>query len=130
MRCHVAFTKLYSLFFLPFSLSPFPPVPGLLTFPCSFFAVSLSVSRLVVQFGKRTYSISHRSVSASGACLYFSLRLLPFFLAATGTITTSITLTLLFRPLGAVIFGLLSDRFGRSVFSSVMAQSYLPNPSP
>ncbi|BGO91632.1 hypothetical protein NBRC10512_008079 [Rhodotorula toruloides] len=29
------------------------------------------------------------------------------------TITTSLTLTLLFRPLGAVIFGLLSDRYGR-----------------
>ncbi|GJN90545.1 hypothetical protein Rhopal_003557-T1 [Rhodotorula paludigena] len=49
-----------------------------------FFSVSLSNSRLSVYFDK-----------------------------PLSTITTSITLTLLFRPLGAVIFGLLSDRYGR-----------------
>jgi len=32
---------------------------------------------------------------------------------STSDITTSITLTLLFRPLGAIIFGLASDRYGR-----------------
>ncbi|GAA5886027.1 hypothetical protein JCM6882_004238 [Rhodosporidiobolus microsporus] len=40
-------------------------------------------------------------------------RLTEFFDKPLKTVTTSITLTLLFRPLGAVIFGLLSDRFGR-----------------
>jgi SHS family lactate transporter-like MFS transporter len=49
-----------------------------------FFSVSLSVSRLQVQFDKSNKDI-----------------------------TTAITLTLLFRPLGAAIFGLISDRFGR-----------------
>lgn len=49
-----------------------------------FFSVSLNVSRLAVYFDKETTEI-----------------------------TTSITLTLLFRSLGAVLFGLLSDRFGR-----------------
>lgn len=49
-----------------------------------FFAVSLSVTRLVDQFSKPAHDI-----------------------------TTSITLTLLFRPLGAVIFGLAADRYGR-----------------
>ncbi|RXW24369.1 hypothetical protein EST38_g1483 [Candolleomyces aberdarensis] len=49
-----------------------------------FFSVSLSVIHLQEQFGKSTH-----------------------------TITTSITLTLLFRSLGAVIFGIASDRFGR-----------------
>lgn len=49
-----------------------------------FFSVSLNVSRLSVVYGKDT-----------------------------NTITTSITLTLLFRSLGAVIFGVISDRYGR-----------------
>ncbi|TFK46144.1 MFS general substrate transporter [Heliocybe sulcata] len=49
-----------------------------------FFSVSLSVTHLEAQFSKPTSSI-----------------------------TTAITLTLLFRSLGAVIFGILSDRFGR-----------------
>ncbi|GAA5882443.1 hypothetical protein JCM16303_001736 [Sporobolomyces ruberrimus] len=49
-----------------------------------FFAVSLGASRLKDEFGK-----------------------------PLKTITTAITLTLLFRPLGAIIFGLLSDRYGR-----------------
>lgn len=49
-----------------------------------FFSVSLSVSRLVDQFEK-----------------------------SQTTVTTAITLTLLFRPLGAAIFGLISDRYGR-----------------
>ncbi|KAJ7594583.1 MFS general substrate transporter [Mycena floridula] len=31
----------------------------------------------------------------------------------THALTTAITLTLLFRPVGAILFGLLSDRFGR-----------------
>ncbi|KAH9948852.1 carboxylic acid transporter [Amylocystis lapponica] len=35
------------------------------------------------------------------------------FQKSAHTITTAITLTLLFRSLGAVIFGILSDRFGR-----------------
>lgn len=50
-----------------------------------FFSVSLSVSRLTEQFHKDS----------------------------TNDVTTAITLTLLFRPLGAIIFGLLSDRYGR-----------------
>ncbi|KAF9525588.1 carboxylic acid transporter [Crepidotus variabilis] len=49
-----------------------------------FFAVSLSVSNLQTQFHKDTKSI-----------------------------TTAITLTLLFRSLGAVLFGVISDRYGR-----------------
>ncbi|ORY24476.1 MFS general substrate transporter [Naematelia encephala] len=49
-----------------------------------FFAVSLATSRLAVYF--------HKPI---------------------GTVTLSITLTLLFRPLGALLFGLLSDRYGR-----------------
>ncbi|GAA5825838.1 hypothetical protein JCM3770_005239 [Rhodotorula araucariae] len=40
-------------------------------------------------------------------------RLSEYFNKPLSTITTSITLTLLFRPLGAVIFGLASDRYGR-----------------
>lgn len=35
------------------------------------------------------------------------------FNRSTNDITTSITLTLLFRSLGALIFGMISDRFGR-----------------
>jgi SHS family lactate transporter-like MFS transporter len=50
----------------------------------SFFSVSLSAKLLGEQFGKDTKAI-----------------------------TTSITLTLLFRSLGALIFGVLADRFGR-----------------
>ncbi|UZJ55052.1 hypothetical protein CBS101457_004372 [Exobasidium rhododendri] len=50
-----------------------------------FFSVSLSVTRLTAQFDKPNAT----------------------------SITTAITLTLLFRPLGAIIFGLLGDRFGR-----------------
>jgi SHS family lactate transporter-like MFS transporter len=60
---------------------------GWLAWTCDaidFFSVSLSVSNLQAQFGKSTH-----------------------------TITTSITLTLLFRSVGAIIFGFLSDRFGR-----------------
>ncbi|KDQ51274.1 hypothetical protein JAAARDRAFT_536713 [Jaapia argillacea MUCL 33604] len=60
---------------------------GWLAWTCDaidFFSVSLSVTRLQEQFGKSTHAI-----------------------------TTSITLTLLFRSLGAVIFGIISDRFGR-----------------
>lgn len=49
-----------------------------------FFSVSLNVSRLALAFGK-----------------------------TTNDITTSITLTLLFRSVGAVFFGLVSDRYGR-----------------
>ncbi|PWZ02074.1 MFS general substrate transporter [Testicularia cyperi] len=49
-----------------------------------FFSVSLSVSALAKQFGKNTHDI-----------------------------TTAITLTLLFRSIGAAIFGVLSDRYGR-----------------
>ncbi|KAI5119399.1 hypothetical protein M0805_005942 [Coniferiporia weirii] len=60
---------------------------GWLAWTCDavdFFSVSLSVTALQNQFGK-----------------------------STQTITTSITLTLLFRAAGAVIFGILSDRYGR-----------------
>ncbi|TEB27753.1 carboxylic acid transporter [Coprinellus micaceus] len=70
---------------------------GWLAWTCDavdFFSVSLSVVHLQEQFGKSTH-----------------------------TITTSITLTLLFRSLGAVIFGVLSDRFGRKwplVFNLVL----------
>ncbi|KAF5335377.1 hypothetical protein D9611_011749 [Ephemerocybe angulata] len=59
-----------------------------------FFSVSLSVVHLQEQFNKPTH-----------------------------TITTSITLTLLFRSLGAVLFGVASDRFGRKwplVFNLVL----------
>lgn len=49
-----------------------------------YFAVPLTVPSLAAQFGK-----------------------------TTNQITTSITLTLLFRSLGAVIFGVLADRYGR-----------------
>lgn len=60
---------------------------GWLAWTCDaidFFSVSLSVTNLGTQFGRSTHDI-----------------------------TTAITLTLLFRSLGAVIFGILSDRFGR-----------------
>jgi len=40
-------------------------------------------------------------------------RLSAQFKVNTAHITTAITLTLLFRSLGALIFGLLADRFGR-----------------
>lgn len=60
---------------------------GWLAWSCDaidFFSVSLSVTNLQEAFGKSAH-----------------------------TITTSITLTLLFRSIGAVIFGVISDRFGR-----------------
>ncbi|GAA5983689.1 hypothetical protein JCM11641_000934 [Rhodosporidiobolus odoratus] len=52
------------------------------------------------------------------ACDFFSVslsnhRLSEFFDKPLKTITTSITLTLLFRPLGAAIFGLAGERYGR-----------------
>ncbi|KAG8911293.1 hypothetical protein FRC01_005793 [Tulasnella sp. 417] len=59
-----------------------------------FFSVSLTVPYLSEQFGRDTHDI-----------------------------TTAITLTLLFRSLGAVIFGVISDRFGRKwplVFNLVL----------
>lgn len=78
----------------PFKLAAMlTPIQGLLFFSgwlawmvdaWDFFSVSLSVSRLQVQFDKSNKDI-----------------------------TTAITLTLLFRPLGAAIFGLISDRYGR-----------------
>jgi SHS family lactate transporter-like MFS transporter len=48
---------------------------------------------------------------------YFSVsltatRLATYFHKSTTDITTAITLTLLFRSIGAVLFGVLSDRFG------------------
>ncbi|KAG2147433.1 carboxylic acid transporter protein [Suillus bovinus] len=60
---------------------------GWLAWTCDaidFFAVSLTISLLAKQFNK-----------------------------STAQITTAITLTLLFRPVGAIMFGILSDRFGR-----------------
>jgi SHS family lactate transporter-like MFS transporter len=60
---------------------------GWLAWTCDgidFFSVSLSVKNLTRQFDRDTH-----------------------------TITTSITLTLLFRSIGAVIFGIISDRYGR-----------------
>ncbi|TBU41592.1 MFS general substrate transporter [Dichomitus squalens] len=60
---------------------------GWLAWTCDaidFFSVSLSVTNLQHQFGKNTHTIS-----------------------------TAITLTLLFRSVGAVVFGILSDRYGR-----------------
>jgi len=60
---------------------------GLLAWTCDaldFFSVSLSVTNLGTEFGK-----------------------------PSSTITTAITLTLLFRSIGAVIFGVISDRYGR-----------------
>jgi len=62
-------------------------ISGLIAWTCDamdFFSVSLSVTMLGETFNKKTPDI-----------------------------TTSITLTLLFRSLGALVFGLLSDRFGR-----------------
>ncbi|KAG1732452.1 carboxylic acid transporter protein [Suillus paluster] len=60
---------------------------GWLAWTCDaidFFAVSLTVKLLSAQFGR-----------------------------STSAITTAITLTLLFRSVGAILFGILSDRFGR-----------------
>ncbi|KAG2344440.1 MFS general substrate transporter [Suillus weaverae] len=60
---------------------------GWLAWTCDaldFVAVSLTVPLLSEQFGK-----------------------------STSAITTALTLTLLFRSVGAVIFGMISDRFGR-----------------
>jgi SHS family lactate transporter-like MFS transporter len=60
---------------------------GWLAWTCDaidFFAVSLTVAPLATQFNK-----------------------------SPAKITTALTLTLLFRPVGAIIFGILSDRFGR-----------------
>ncbi|KAG1732447.1 carboxylic acid transporter protein [Suillus paluster] len=60
---------------------------GWLAWTCDaidFFAVSLTVPLLSKQFGK-----------------------------STSAITTALTLTLLFRSVGAMIFGIVSDRFGR-----------------
>ncbi|KAF9458789.1 MFS general substrate transporter [Collybia nuda] len=60
---------------------------GWLAWTCDnidFYSVPLSVNALQVEFNKSTTEI-----------------------------TTTITLTLLFRAVGAVIFGILSDRFGR-----------------
>lgn len=85
----------------------------------SFFAVSLSVSRLVIQFGVRKSFGSQRA-------LYYYLANFRSSFSATATITTSITLTLLFRPLGAVIFGLLSDRFGRLVSFAQSERPFAP----
>ncbi|KAK0221270.1 carboxylic acid transporter [Armillaria fumosa] len=70
---------------------------GWLAWTCDaidFFSVSLTVSRLAAQFGKQTSDI-----------------------------TTAITLTLLLRVVGAVLFGILSDRYGRKwplVFNLVL----------
>ncbi|KAH9480892.1 Carboxylic acid transporter protein-like protein [Psilocybe cubensis] len=60
---------------------------GWLAWTCDsidFFSVSLSVTHLQTQFNRDTHDI-----------------------------TTAITLTLLFRSVGAAIFGILSDRYGR-----------------
>ncbi|KAJ3763524.1 carboxylic acid transporter [Lentinula raphanica] len=60
---------------------------GWLAWSCDaidFFSVSLSVTNLANQFGRDTTSI-----------------------------TQAITLTLLFRSVGAVLFGIISDRYGR-----------------
>ncbi|KAJ3718118.1 carboxylic acid transporter [Lentinula guzmanii] len=60
---------------------------GWLAWSCDaidFFSVSLSVTNLATQFGRDTTSI-----------------------------TQAITLTLLFRSVGAVLFGIISDRYGR-----------------
>lgn len=62
-------------------------VTGWLAWTCDafdFFCVALSVNTLAADFDKEP-----------------------------GQITTAITLTLLFRSLGAVVFGILSDRYGR-----------------
>jgi len=62
-------------------------IAGYLAWTCDsidFFSVSLSVTNLEKQFGRSAHDI-----------------------------TTSITLTLLFRCIGAAIFGVISDRFGR-----------------
>ncbi|KAK0457610.1 carboxylic acid transporter [Desarmillaria tabescens] len=70
---------------------------GWLAWTCDaidFFSVSLTVSRLAAQFGKQTTDI-----------------------------TTAITLTLLLRVVGAIVFGILSDRYGRKwplVFNLVL----------
>ena len=64
-----------------------------------YFAVSLTVSRLAEQFHTNTQvggTVGRRSGTDR-----------------TQHITTAITLTLLSRSLGALIFGLLADRYGR-----------------
>ncbi|KAH8114392.1 MFS general substrate transporter [Phellopilus nigrolimitatus] len=52
-------------------------------------------------------SIDFFSVSLSVTALQ------DVFHKETSDITTSITLTLLFRPVGAILFGIISDRYGR-----------------
>ncbi|KAF8876383.1 major facilitator superfamily domain-containing protein [Infundibulicybe gibba] len=70
---------------------------GWLAWSCDaidFFSVSLSVTQLQAQFGRSAHDI-----------------------------TTAITLTLLFRSVGAVLFGVFSDRYGRKwplVFNLVL----------
>ncbi|TFK97859.1 major facilitator superfamily domain-containing protein [Pterulicium gracile] len=62
-------------------------ISGWLAWTCDgidFFSVSLSIHNLAEDFNRSTH-----------------------------TITTSITLTLLFRSIGAIIFGVISDRYGR-----------------
>nr|GAT50182.1 MFS general substrate transporter [Mycena chlorophos] len=97
-----------TIFFAPLRLAPRPTEPqeslwklvlevtpiqwgfylvGWLAWTCDamdFFSVSLSVTPLSEQFGRDTTEI-----------------------------TQAITLTLLFRSVGAILFGILSDRFGR-----------------
>ncbi|ELU41400.1 carboxylic acid transporter [Rhizoctonia solani AG-1 IA] len=76
---------------------------GWLAWTCDaidFFSVSLSVSRLQVAFNRSTNDLVCPCITPSLSDL------------TTGQ-TTSITLTLLFRSLGAVVFGVISDRYGR-----------------
>lgn len=97
--------------------------PSWLAWACDaidFFSVSLTVVNLQTQFNRPTHDI----VSS------ISFPVFPFSLTSASPVqTTSITLTLLFRSVGAVsgnsfsiphlsytsqvVFGLLSDRYGR-----------------
>lgn len=51
------------------------------------------------------YDFQSVSLSLSSLAIYFG--------EARETIATSITLTLLFRPIGAIIFGIAGDFYGR-----------------
>lgn len=79
---------------------------------------SYTVSRLTCY---QTHSISSACLSRSPnvrrillvRTKTYKTTVTVFFDKPTETVTLSITLTLLFRSVGALIFGLLSDRFGR-----------------
>ncbi|VDC07760.1 unnamed protein product [Peniophora sp. CBMAI 1063] len=72
------------------------------TDPLDFFSVALSVTNLQKLFDKANASDIVRTLDISIASIPISF-----------VQTTAISLTLLLRPAGTVIFGIISDRFGR-----------------